>query len=187
MTATQASPAPPRTRITALHTLGPTDTNSEHAARTWLRRHGVDDPDAVRLFATIEEGIEALPDDPGVGLLACIVYPQLHEVVFRNLHRLRIVDCFVVDTHDMVLAAPAGRAALPRVVASHPAPVALLPAGAEHVAATSNATAAIACARGEVDACITTAPAAAAQGLEVVRNFGPVPMGFSVHARPETA
>lgn len=187
MTATHPSPAPPRTRITALHTLGPTDTNSEHAARTWLRRRGIEDPAAVRLFATIEEGIEAMPADPSVGLLACIVYPQLHEVVFRNLHRLEIVDCFVVDTYDMVLAAPAGHDGRPRVVASHPAPVALVPTGAEHVPATSNAVAAIACARGEVDACITTGPAAAAQGLQIVRNFGPVPMGFSVHARKEEA
>lgn len=183
MTATHPVAAPPRTSITALHTLGPADTNSEHAARVWLRARGIDDPAAVRLFPTIEEGIEALPPDPSVGLLACVVYPDLHQVVFRNLRRLRIVDCIVVDTHDMVLAARHGDAVAFRRVASHPAPVALLPDGAEHVPATSNVTAAIACAGGAVDACITTAPAAATQGLRVVQNFGPVPMGFSVHAQ----
>lgn len=183
MTTTETIPGPSRTRVTTLHTLGPAGTNCERAARHWLREHEVDDRAAVRLFPTLEEGVEALPGDPAVGLLACVVYPLLHEIVFTNLGRLELVDSFVLDTHDMVLAAPPGAAGPPRVVASHPAPVRLVPEGAEHRPATSNAAAALTCARGEVDACVTTGPAAAASGLEIVRNYGPVPMGFTIHAQ----
>lgn len=181
MSATGTIPAPARTGISTLYTLGPTGTNCERAARAWLHGRGIDDDRAVRLFPTLEEGVGALPADPAVGLLACVVYPLLHEIVFSNLDRLRLVDSFVMDTYDMVLATRAGERAAPAVVASHPAPAGLVPPGIKRVPATSNAAAALACASGEVDACVTTGVAAAACGLEVVRNFGPVPMGFTVH------
>ena len=46
---------------------------------------------------------------------------------------------------------------------------------------SSNSQAAATCAAGETDACVTTAPAARRFGLEVVRDYGPVPMGFTIH------
>jgi hypothetical protein len=170
-------------RITALHTLGPAGTNCEQAARFWLGRRGVDDPEAVRLFPTLEEGLDALPGNPAVGLLGCVVYPMLHELVFNNLQRLWLLDCFVLDTHEMLFATRPDRDGPPRTAASHAAPVSLLPAGVEPILVDSNTAAAHACASGKTDACITTRPAADAYGLLVLENHGPVPMGFTVHAQ----
>lgn len=169
--------------IRVLHTLGPAGTNCQRAARYWLGRRGIDDPDAVRLFPTLEEGAEALPQDRSAGLLGCVVYPRLHDLVFRNLDRLRLLDCFVLDTHEMLLA---GRGALdgpPRTTATHAAPASLVPGGTEPVLVDSNAAAARACSAGLTDACITTAPAAREHGLRVLQRFGPVPMGFTVHGQ----
>lgn len=171
----------PMTPVTRLHTLGPAGTNCERAARSWLARRGIDAPDAVRLFPTLEQGVEALPADPTVGLLGCVVYPALHDLVFTNLARLRLVDCFVMDTHEMLLATRPGCDGPPRTAASHPAPVALLPPGVEPLLADSNAVAARLCAEGHTDACITTGPAARQHGLRPLRSFGPVPMGFTIH------
>ena len=69
----------------------------------------------------------------------------------------------------------------PRTVASHPAPQGLVPPGAEVVLVTSNAVAARECAQGRVEACITTRPAADQFGLRILKDFGPVPMDFTIH------
>jgi hypothetical protein len=70
-----------------------------------------------------------------------------------------------------------------RSVASHPAPASLAPHGAEFRLSTSNSQAAQDCAAGLVDACITTRAAMDAYGLRLARDFGPVSMGFTVHAQ----
>ncbi|RCG26205.1 hypothetical protein DQ384_29995 [Sphaerisporangium album] len=167
-----------------LHTLGPTGTNCEAAARHWLRSRGADDT-RVELHPTLEDAVTAVLADPDrSALLACVVYPDLHNIVFGNLDSLALRDCFVMPTHSMVLASRGGEA--PRTVASHAAPVSLI----DHMdvrirLVDSNAQAALDCAAGEVDACVTTSVAAEAAGLTVLKDFGPVPMGFSVHAPHE--
>jgi prephenate dehydratase len=169
-----------RLEIRELHTLGPAGTNCEKAAYTWLRRQGRDG--VVHLYPTLEDAVEGIAGDPASGLLACVVYPELHTLVFSNLHRLAMVDCFVLPTHNMVLALRPG-VATPRSIASHPAPVGLIPDTiAERRLVNSNTQAAIDCARGLNDACITTAVSAREHGLDVIADFGPVPMGFSIHA-----
>ncbi|MCX2180712.1 bacilysin biosynthesis protein BacA [Streptomyces sp. SKN60] len=166
-----------------LHTLGPHGTNLEAASHEWLRRRGVTDG-SVTLHASIEEALEAVPDDGRHALTACAVYPALHTLVFANLHRLHMIDSFVMPTHNMVLASRGTDT--PAVVASHPAPQglvrpALAPAGVEVLEVLSNSQAAIDCAEGRVDGCITTIVAAERHGLRVIRDFGPVPMVFTVH------
>jgi prephenate dehydratase len=93
-------------------------------------------------------------------------------------------ECFVLPTHHMVYA---GRRDQPgNTVASHPAPVNLLDGRDVDISlVNSNAEAAATCASGSTDACITTLPAARRHGLGVLVDFGPVPMGFSVHAPQE--
>jgi len=170
----------PRVEIRELHTLGPAGTNCEKAAYTWLRQQGRDG--AVHLYPTLEDAVEGIDGDPASGLLACVVYPELHTLVFSNLHRLAMVDCFVLPTHNMVLALRPG-VTTPRSVASHPAPVGLIPDTiVERRLVNSNTRAAMDCARGLNDACITTAVSAQEHGLQVIADFGPVPMGFSIHA-----
>lgn len=167
-----------------VHTLGPTGTNCEAAARHWLATNGYPE-DHIELHPTLEVAAEAVIGRPGHVLLGCIVYPELNHLVFQNLGTMRLVDCFIIPTHSMVVAGDMGSER--PLVASHPAPVNLLDAWSPEVQlVTSNAEAALVCARGEVDACVTTSVAAAAAGLPIVKDFGPVPMGFSIHA-PSTA
>ncbi|ALO06658.1 hypothetical protein AQF52_1062 [Streptomyces venezuelae] len=133
----------------------------------------------MTLHSSIESALDAVPDDGQHALVACAVYPALHTLVFSNLHRLHMVDSFVMPTHNMVLAT--NGAAQPATVASHPAPTRLTPAGTEIREVLSNSQAAIDCAEGRVEGCITTIVAAENHGLRVVRDFGAVPMVFTVH------
>ncbi|MEV6318888.1 bacilysin biosynthesis protein BacA [Streptomyces sp. NPDC051776] len=138
----------------------------------------------MELHSSIESALEAVPDDGRHALTACAVYPDLHTLVFGNLHRLHMIDSFVMPTHNMVLAS--GGTAAPATVASHPAPKGLVsrgpaPARAEIHEVLSNSQAAIDCAEGVVEGCITTIVAAERHGLRILRDFGPVPMVFTVH------
>ncbi|WP_409180693.1 hypothetical protein F9C11_29940 [Amycolatopsis sp. VS8301801F10] len=167
-----------------IHTLGPAGTNCEAAARHYLEKNGYRDGSVV-LYDTLEDAVEHVLDEPAdSALLGCIVYPRLHEIVFDHLDSLALRECFTMPTHRMVLAKPAGSPEIgPRsTVLCHPAPVQLLDGrGLDVRLATSNAAAARQCAAGEADACITTIVAAGAAGLDIVEDFGPVPMGFSIH------
>lgn len=164
--------------IEVIHTLGPSGTNCERAAVEWFRRREV--AGRVVLYHTLEEAAREMPTDPTHALLGCVVYPDLHTLVFSNLSVMAMVDCFVFPTFNMVLASRDGQA--PRIVASHPAPRGLVPTESEVRLVTSNVLAAKACGCGEVDGCVTTLPAARAHGLTVVRDYGPLNMGFTIHA-----
>ncbi|MGW0561460.1 prephenate dehydratase domain-containing protein [Streptomyces sp. NPDC003016] len=167
--------------VTSVHTLGPAGTNCESAAHHWLlhRRGGGGE---VVLHDSLEKAVDAMLADPRESaLVGCIVYPRLHEIVFRNMSDMTLSECFVLPTHPMVLAARSATSAV-RTVASHPAPVNLLDGvDITIVPSASNSQAALTCARSETDACITTDVAARANQLAVLRDFGPVAMGFSVH------
>ena len=169
-----------RCQVSTLHTLGPQGTNCELAARTWFHQLGRDGE--VILHPTLEEAADAALAEPGAALLACIAYPELHTLVYTRFHRLVLVDCLIMPTHGMVLAARNAGTTI-RSVASHPAPVTLVPQGADVRLVASNSQAARDCAEGLVDACITTVPAMVEHGLELVRDFGPLSMGFTVHAQ----
>ncbi|GGK18891.1 hypothetical protein [Salinarimonas ramus] len=165
-------------RLTAIHTLGPTGTNCEAAAKHYAQAHGLDVQ--VVLHRTLEEGMVHVLQDPGAALLGCVVYPDLHGLVFPYLDRMTLADQFIFDTFPMVLAARSADAEI-RLVGTHPAPRSLVPAQYEVRLVTSNAEAARLCAAGEVDACITTGVAARSHGLVVIEDNGPVPMGFTIH------
>lgn len=172
------------TKTLRLHTLGPAGTNCEAAAHYWIKQRGLRDT-AVVLHPTLERAVVDVLDAPeSSALLACVVYPHLHEIVFKNLRDLTMRDCFVFPTHNMVYAGRSGGTW--RTVASHPAPVNLLDGlDVEIKLVNSNSEAAATCADGTTDACITTLVAAQRHRLDVRTDFGPVPMGFSVHAPQE--
>ncbi len=167
-------------KVAVLHTLGPTGTNCEAAAHAWFNRQR--NVGRVELHATLEQAVEHMPEDDTHALLGCVVYPDLHTIVFSNLGRLALADCFVFPTFNMLLARRPDVVHV-RSVASHPAPRHLVPAGLEVLLVNSNAQAALDCANGIVDACITTLPAAQRHGLQIVSDHGPVPMGFTIHVR----
>jgi prephenate dehydratase len=181
ITETKPSATPLDLKTLEIHTLGPRGTNCEAAARHWLAEQGVSEPQIV-LHRTLEEATVVMLADDGrtKALLACVVYPYLHDLVFKNLADMAMLDCFVMPTYPMVLASPG--TTTPTTVASHPAPMSLIEGrGLDIHLANSNAEAALRCAAGEVDACITTSVAAERAGLILIQDFGPVPMGFSVH------
>ena len=164
--------------IRCIRTLGPTGTNCEAAARHYAESNGLDAE--IVLHATLEEAIELVIHEPHSALLGCVVYPDLHQLVFPYLGRMTLADLFLFDTFNMVLAAHNADAPLNRV-ASHPAPRALVPPASQIRLVNSNSEAARLCRAGEVDACITTLAAARQEGLEVLSDHGPVPMGFTIH------
>lgn len=163
--------------VRTLHTLGPAGTNCEEAAHFWF--HKRTQRGEVKLYPSLEAALAAMPQAPGHALLACAVYPQLHTLVFSNLRQLAMADAFVMPTLEMVLASRDG--STPRVVATHPAPQGLVPASMQRVLVSSNAQAAVECAEGRTDGCITTSKAAASHGLHIVANHGAVPMTFTLH------
>ena len=175
-----------QSNIRIVHTLGPGGTNCEAAASLWIKSNGHLQATTI-LHGTLEEALEGLLRDPdGAVLLGCVVYPNLHELVFNNLERLTLVDQFIMPTFNMLLASRGQE--IVRTVASHPAPRSLLNGrGLKVTESTSNSKAAELCRDGLVDACITTLPAAEAYGLTVLEDFGPVPMGFTIHAPKSTA
>ena len=166
--------------IEVIHTLGPEGTNLAAAAGEWFRRQGREG--RTILHRTVEEAVDSMPKSSGHGLLTCAVYPDLHNIVFRNLARLRFVDSFIWPTLPMLLASRDG--SWPSVVSTHPAPRSLVPEGLDIVLTTSNSQAAADCAESKTDGCITTAAAAEKHGLKIIHDFGPVPMVFTLHGQP---
>lgn len=175
--------------IRHVHTLGPHGTNLETAAHEWLRRRGT--TGTVELHASLEDALEAVPHDGEHALVACAVYPALHTLTFGNLHRLHMVDSFIMPTHNMVLASMGTDA--PRTISTHPAPIGLVPREAKPRLVLSNSQAAIDCAADLSEGCITTLVAAERHGMRILRDFGPVPMVFTIHqvlasdGRPQVA
>ncbi|WP_306028986.1 hypothetical protein [Stappia sp. MMSF_3263] len=164
--------------ITLIRTLGPAGTNCEAAAHHYCDARGLKAD--IALHATLEDAIEKVIVEPGSALLGCVVYPDLHQLVFPYLGRMVLADLFLFDTFNMVLASR--DAGIPiRTVATHPAPRSLVPGGVEAHLATSNSEAARLCRSGKMDACITTLAAARQEGLTVLKDHGAVPMGFTIH------
>lgn len=84
-----------------IHTLGPKGTNCEKAADYWLAKNNV--KGNVKLYPTLESATESVKEDKDGLLLGCIVYPDLNNIVFQNLSSLELQNCFVMDTHNMVI------------------------------------------------------------------------------------
>lgn len=165
--------------ISSLYTLGPRGTNCEAAAKEWFAKQGRQGN--ILLHSTLETAVEAMQGDDSAALLGCVVYPELHTLVFSNLERLQLVDCFIIPTHRMVLASRDGK--VPKTVSTHPAPQQLVPSWVtERRFVNSNTQAAIDCKAGVSDGCITTIVSAQEQKLTIIKDFGKIPMGFTIHA-----
>lgn len=169
-----------------IHTLGPAGTNCEKAACYWLQKNNI--KGNIRLYPTLEKAAEQVRQDYDGALLGCIVYPDLHNIVFQNLGWLELKSCFVLDTHNMLFASRFTGYCDIHHVGSHPAPQSLfdeLPLLSRQVRKTlftSNSESGVQCAHGIVDGCITTLTTAEKYNLHILHDFGPVPMGFSIHA-----
>lgn len=165
--------------ITKILTLGPAGTNCEAAANYYIKSNGMDAD--VELYNTLEEAAKIVSENTkGYALLGCIVYPDLHQLCFPYLGKMKLQDVFIHDTYNMVLASRHKDQDV-KIVATHPAPKSLVPSKYKTVTSNSNTHAGIMCKRGDTDACITTSKSAENEGLHIIKDYGPVPMGFSIH------
>jgi hypothetical protein len=171
--------------------LGPEGTNISQASRRWTIRMGIDHKARTVLCDTPEDSIVAARQlaEPGtLGVFwTCAVYSREMEVFFCNPDTLPFFTQETMALDKMQLATrPALAAALnsPCVpgdwrIAAHPSPAALLNSHHRNIVlVNSNAAAAIDCAAGRVEACITTESARSRHGLESLHCFGSPEMVF---------
>jgi prephenate dehydratase len=162
-----------------ISTLGPKDTNSEFATEYYLRNNSIDG--SVELYDTPEIAIEALISGNAEKTILCVVYPDLNEIVFKNLYKIRMTELFHFNTDNMVVASNKHEI---ETACSHPAPKDLLKGICKNVTlVTSNSKAAQLVANNEFQACVTTNAAARKHNLKVIQDFGPVSMGWAVFER----
>jgi prephenate dehydratase len=120
-------------------------------------------------------------------MLVAAAFPGLNNLVFAGEHRLVMTDCFMANTPSLVIATAKQDLVWPETVASVDAPmpwaIRQYPR-ARIVKARSNADAALMAAGGEVEAALTTEPAAKQLNLNVMTTFGSVPMAWVVLSSP---
>ncbi len=165
-----------------IRTLGPAGTNCEAAARHWIAQQGLNAQ--VELHDTLETAMDQVLVEERTALLGCVVYPDLHQLFFPYLSQMYLADVFLFNTFNMVLATRPGHRHF-QLVATHPAPQSLVKSDYPIKLVSSNSEAARLCASEKVDACITTLTAAKNQELELIKDFGEVPMGFTIHLRKQ--
>lgn len=165
--------------VRRVHTLGPQGTNCQRAAQSWIA--GRCDRAEIVLHRSMEQAAGEAAGREREVMLGVVAYPELHSIIYRHLQVMRLIDMFIMDTDEMVLAVRPDQQAEPRLCATHPAPQSLLPPRIERRFVSSTAIAAEQCAQGEAEGCITTLAAAGLNGLHILRRYGPVPMGFTIH------
>lgn len=164
-----------------IHTLGPVGTNCERAAYEWIKINELKHA-KVMLHETLESAIPFIKGNHL--LLGCAVYPKLHEIVFKNLDKFKLLDSFIMPTYNMVLAGNDTSQFKAGKIASHPAPYELAKKFTEDILlANSNAEAALLCKEDKVKYCITTLKAVKNNDLTVIEDFGEVPMCFTIHGQ----
>ena len=160
---------------TTIFTLAPLGANHERTTKEWFRRSSVDGE--TKLYSRFEE---AAVEKPGGALADCVVYPDLHALVFSSLDRLELMNYFVMPVYDMVLAGMVAKRPL-ACMRTHPATQNMLPEEERQCQLVYGyAQADIDYARGLTDGCITTGLAAEEHGLVVLEDFGAVPIGFTI-------
>ncbi len=171
--------------------LGPAGTNISQASHRWTLRMQVEHKAHTVLCDTPEDSIVAAREvvEPGaLGMFwTCAVYSREMEIFFRNPDTLPFFTQETMPLDQMQLATrPSLAAALgePRVprdwrIAVHSSPAALLPPHHPNVVlVNSNAAAAVDCAAGRVEACVTTESARSRHGLVSLHCFGSPEMVF---------
>ena len=171
--------------------LGPEGTNLLQACCRWTVRMQMEHKAHTVLCNTPEDSIVAArrlvePNILGV-FWTCAVYSREMEIFFRNPDTLPFFTQETMALDQMQLATrPALAAELngPSIpcdwrIAVHSSPSALLPSHHRNVVlVNSNAAAAIDCAAGRVEACITTESARSRHGLASLHCFGSPEMVF---------
>jgi len=173
------------------YALGPEGTNIIRAATTWHVEMGIAQKSAVIPCGTVEESVMRTRANTSAGCLSlfwtCAVFTRENQVFFENPDMLPFAFWLCMPLDEMQLACRPGLAADLEPVAiragwrilTHPSPAPLVKSlGCEIIEAKSNADAAVRCAAGEGEACVTTEAARLRYGLAKVRSFGSPDMVF---------
>lgn len=179
-------------------TLGPKGTCSSEVVAAYLADLGLSLGD-MELCRTYEEAVHSVLAGTADHVVVAAAYMNFHQIVFRNIDKLRLHEILYSQTPSFVLASKRGLkldSSEPRTykVACHHAPSPLtvrLEFPTQRVDATSNARAAWMVSDGEADLCITQSKAveavngeAAPEGqLEIIETYGPVDMVWAVFER----
>ncbi|MCZ2158591.1 hypothetical protein NPX99_04770 [Bartonella sp. 220] len=169
-----------------IYTLVPSETNCAAAAQWWFdnRNRNTSSADSISrivLHVTLEEAFNELSQKKDGYLLSCAAYPDLHTLIFTRLSDMQLFDSFIMPTYPMVLAKRNNSDEI-KTVATHPAPQSLVAHQYDRIFANSNADAAVLCKAERADACITTSVATKHYELNIIKNFGKVPMAFLLHS-----
>ena len=173
-----------------LHALGPEGTNIARACRHFVAALGIESRAEVVVHPNKVEPLEyaeiaARERREGVVPLhaECAVYYELDRLFETRRSELVFAAHLYLPLDGMQLAARQGSCVTTGTIASHPSPRGLarrwFQAGAEFVAASSNADAAMMVAAGEAEMCITTASASRALGLQTLEDYGSPTMLFT--------
>jgi hypothetical protein len=173
------------------YSLGPEGTNIIRAAMKWHADMGVAHKAKVIPCATVEESVRLTQSDTTDGQLSifwtCAVYFRENQVFFGNPDVLPFMFSQVLPLDEMQLACQprlAAELAIGAVtrnwrILTHLSPSPLVKKlGCELLEANSNADAAVRCAAGEAEACITTEAARRRTGLVKLHSFGSPDMVF---------
>jgi hypothetical protein len=172
--------------------LGPDGTNNiSQACFKWIARMGIGQKSEVVMCVTPEIALERsreLTDETVLGIFwTCAVYDREKDLFFGNpdtfpfyFQETMPLDEMQLATRPELVHPGGGLISGPSWrIASHPSPEGLLKSlRCEIVRALSNADAAILCASGVAEACITTESARAKQGLTTLHVFGSPEMVF---------
>lgn len=167
--------------------LGPAGTNMEQSYKAWIQKNRIQDKSEIVLCPTPEDSLAQARTVTEIGTVplfwTCAVYYKLNELFFNNPDTYPFVFHFYFTLDNMQLCVRTELASLEWGsgwrIASHPSPAPLVRGlESEVVLTTSNAQAALMCASGQVEACITTQQAARIHGLATVHEFGSPTMVF---------
>jgi prephenate dehydratase len=167
--------------------LGPKGTNIGQACEAWTKEKGVEEKTEIVFCPTPEESLEQARKVKENGVLpifwTCAVFYALNKLFFYNPDVYPFLFQYNMPLDTMQLCVPAEMQKKEWdnkwLIASHPSPSPLVSNLKNIVINTkSNSQAAILCAQGEVEACITTAQAAKIHGLVPVHEFGSPTMVF---------
>lgn len=166
--------------------LGPSGNNIEQAAKQWAKNLNLTEKSEFIYCNTPTEELErALQiNDPETFpiFVLCAVYNKLNELYFTYEDCYFFMHHYYMPLDEMQLVARKAVKEVPTewTIASHPSPMPLLQSLKNKIVeAYSNAHAAMLCAEGFVDACITTEKARKIYSLERIHSFGSPIMLFT--------
>lgn len=164
-----------------ISTLGPKGTDSERAALHYALTQKILDP-VIQLYSSFESALDTVRFRNSDFAIVPAAYNGLFSLhlLYRDVP---IIDTFILPTKPMVLAKIPGQIGEIRRVAIHPATKPLLPESCEPVYVESKPLCLQMVADGKIQAGIGSEDVAESMGLEIVKNFGPIPMTWEVFGR----